>query len=357
MINLSTPNDMLFRELMADKEKSFYWLIKKNGGQKSYEKMRDGLLLQAKREQRNAISEVIEYRSTNGNRWMTYECARYYKDAHTSYTQPYAFCFYETLGSVGAFVPAKIGLSLETGEDVIVIFTSHFFMQMCNRLGIGFRTPAMVRSFHEFIPNFLLATYKDDEDENRTKLIVRLPGSIGWGFQREGSQMVFEVRTFLSDVQLSNKQRRITKELRERADKVWYEPSEVEYKRLKDKYEEGGSLSDEAGRIIEKYKALGLDDKYLNDTLNVSLWIATIFCKMGIADADDHVFWNRHAQANRDTINDYVMNGNSDGEKFLELLAACAKADGIRKFDRDMARKLYIEEADKVQNALNQIDS
>ena len=41
MINLSTPNDILFRELMADKEKSNYWLVKKNGGQKSYDKMRN----------------------------------------------------------------------------------------------------------------------------------------------------------------------------------------------------------------------------------------------------------------------------------------------------------------------------
>ena len=354
MINLSTPNNILFKELMADKDKSFYWLKKKNGGDKSYEKMRDALLLKAKREKHNVISDVIEYRSANGNRWMTYECARYYKDADTSYTMPYAFCFYETLGSVGAFVPVKIGLTHEDGEDAIVIFTSHFFMQMSERLGLGYRSPEMVRAFHEFIPQFLLGTYKDEEDEYSTKLIVRLPGSIGWGFKREGEEQVFEVRTFLSDVQLNGKQRRITKILRERAAKVWHEPSVVEFERLKKKCDAGESIADDIQRTFEKYIALGVDEKYLEDTLNVSLWISTIFSRMGLAEAEDHAFWNRHTQTNREIVNEYVMNGNNDGEKFLELVAACAKADGFRKFDKEQARRIYEEEVDKVNKALQQ---
>ena len=354
MINLSTPNNILFKELMADKDKSFYWLKKKNGGDKSYEKMRDALLLKAKREKHNVISDVIEYRSANGNRWMTYECARYYKDADTSYTMPYAFCFYETLGSVGAFVPVKIGLTHEDGEDTIVIFTSHFFMQMSERLGLGYRSPEMVRAFHEFIPQFLLGTYKDEEDEYSTKLIVRLPGSIGWGFKREGEEQVFEVRTFLSDVQLNGKQRRITKILRERAAKVWHEPSVVEFERLKKKCDAGESIADDIQRTFEKYIALGVDEKYLEDTLNVSLWISTIFSRMGLAEAEDHAFWNRHTQTNREIVNEYVMNGNNDGEKFLELVAACAKADGFRKFDKEQARRIYEEEVDKVNKALQQ---
>lgn len=355
MINLSTPNRQLFNELMADKDKSFYWLVKKNGGQKSYDKMRDNLLLEAKRVKHNVVSDVVEYRSRNGNRWMTYECARYYPDADTSYTAPYAFCFYETLGSVGAFMPVKIGMDQESGADAIVIFNSHFFARMCERLGIGFRSPEMVRAFHEFIPNFLISTYKDEDDGNTVKLIVRLPGSIGWGNQRKGEPVVFEVCTFLMDTQLNGKQRRITQELREKAAKIWYEPDEVLFKRIKAKYESGGDIKEEIDRTFEKFKAMGVDEKCMEDTLNVSLWIATVFTKMGIAEASDNVFWSRHARVNSCRVNDYVNNSHNDGEKFLELLAECAKADGIRKFDKNEARRIYIEEVDKANRILENL--
>ena len=337
MINLSTPPDVMLRELMADKAKSAYWLKKKLGGEKSYEKMRDKLLLDAKRDRCNKISEVFEYRSANGNRWMTYVCARYYKEANTSYTQPYAFCFYETLGSVGAFVPVKAGMSEDTGEDAIIIFSSHFFYKMCERLGIGFRSPQMVRAFHEFIPSLLIELYKEDE---RIKLMVRLPGSIGWGFKVEGEANVFEVRTFLKDTQLNGKQKRLTTRLRENAAKFSYEPDNVMYERLKNKIERGESIEGDIEAMKDKFKIIGLPEKDVETAWAVNVAIVGTFGKLGYADADDCAFWKRHAEVNKEIINDYVMTIDDDNERFLELLTQCAKNLGLKKFDRANVMKM-----------------
>lgn len=41
MVNLSTPSDLLMKELSAEYDKAKYWLIKHFGGEKGYEEMRD----------------------------------------------------------------------------------------------------------------------------------------------------------------------------------------------------------------------------------------------------------------------------------------------------------------------------
>ena len=334
MINLSTPTDIMLREMMADKQKSVYWLKKQFGGEKGYEKMRDKLLLESKRSKCNKISDVIEYRSANGNRWMTYECARYYKGAGTSYTEPYAFCFYETLGSVGAFVPVKIGISQESGEDAIIIFTSHFFYQMCERLGVGFRSPQMVRAFHEFIPSMLIELYKD---ENRVKLMVRLPGSIGWGYKMEGEAHVFEVRTFLMDTQLNGRQRRLTERIRANADKFAYEPWDVMTERLVNKAERGESLDGDIDALKEKFRLTGVDGKNLDIALAVNIAIVNAFEAMGLADPNDYSLWMRHGEVNKQIITDYVLTIDQDDERFMDLLEQCAKNLRLKKFEKAKA--------------------
>lgn len=352
MINLSTPNDILYRELMADKVKTLYWLKKKNGGDRKYEQMRNNLLLQAKKEKRNCTSEILDYRSTNGNRWMTYECARYFPEADTSYSSSYAFCFYETYGSVGAFMPVTLGLEDCTGDNAIVIFTSHFFQQMSERLGIGYRSPEMVRAFHAYIPHFMVKTYRDEEDGNRNKLIVRLPGSTGWGIMREGTPAVFEVRTFLTDAQLNGKQKRLTSELREKAEKVYYEPESVMVKRLKDKIDRGENLEGDIIRFVEKYKAMGLEESMVNDMMNVCLWMSFIYSRMGLIDADDVAASKRYRLLDWESIETFIREGDGDGEKFLDLLAFNAQKMGFHTFDRAAARNAYFTEAKRVNGYL-----
>lgn len=344
MINLSTPIDIMTREIMADKGKSLYWLKKKCGGDKKYELMRDGLLLASKRDKCNKISEVYEYRSANGNRWMTYECARYYPETGTSYTQPYAFCFYETLGSAGAFVPVKVGMTQSEGRDAIIIFNSHFFHQMCERLGVGFRTPQMVRAFHEFIPSMLMEQY---EEEGKQKILVRLPGSIGFGFKMRGDAEVYEVRTFLKDTQLNRKQQRNSELIRTHADKFKYEPEEIMKQRLENKAARGESLENDLNLIMEKFKILGVPEENLNTIWAVHMAIISAFGQLGYMKPEDMDAMKRHVDVNKEIICDYVQSIDDDNERFLQLLEKCAKNNGYKNFKLQDVRDILCRTLEK----------
>lgn len=74
MINLHTPSEQIMKELFEDEQKAFYWLRKSYHGDKSYERMRDTLIAKCRKERKTQISDVVEYISKNGNRWMVFEC-------------------------------------------------------------------------------------------------------------------------------------------------------------------------------------------------------------------------------------------------------------------------------------------
>lgn len=136
MINLSTPSKELLDELLSDYKKADYWLTKQLGGLKKQKELGDNLCLKCLKECKEfAVSEPVEYISPKGNRWFMYVSARRYKDHF--YTTPLGFCYYETYGSVGAFVPTQCG---SENANACVIFTSHFFLRMCSRLNIKVRS-------------------------------------------------------------------------------------------------------------------------------------------------------------------------------------------------------------------------
>lgn len=341
MVNLSTVPDVMVREIIADRAKASYWLKKHFGGEKGYEKMRDNLILQCRRDKRNHVSETVEYHSANGNRWMTYECARYYKEADMVYTEPYAFCFYETLGSVGAFVPVKLGSDGRTGRDAVLLFNSHFFHQMSERLELGFRSPEMVRAFHEFIPSLLVSMY---EEEGRKRILVRLPGSIGFGFKKEGEAHVFEVRTFLKDTQLNGKQLRLTETIRLNAGKFMYEPKDIKRARAKKTIKTLEDAEAELQRLKERYMLLGMKEEDFNRTFRINFWIVTVFVKMGLGSLEDGDFWDRHCANNIKLVYQFVRDGKFDNELIYDLIARCAENNGYKNFDKEKAKKVLWEE-------------
>jgi len=103
MLTLTSPTNQILRELKDEESKSLYWLKKQFHGERGYALMQDELTERAKLEHKDIHSEVFEYISPRGNRWMVFEQCRYYRDLHYARTSPLAFCYYETYGSVGAF--------------------------------------------------------------------------------------------------------------------------------------------------------------------------------------------------------------------------------------------------------------
>ena len=338
MVNLSTPPDVMVREIMVDRAKSQYWLKKHFRGDKGYESMRDELMRKCRRDKRNQVSGTVEFRSSNGNRWLTYECARYYKEADRVFTEPYEFCFYETLGSVGAFVPVRLDSDGKSGHEAVLVFTSHFFMQMCERLHITFRTPEMVRAFHEFTPSLVCSLY---EEEGRTHLLVRLPGSIGFGIKTGGDAEVFEVRTFLMDSQLNGKQQRLTGHIRLHADKFAYEPKAVRRERMQDRLGTDEGFVAEFEKSKARLMAMGMSEEEFNRTMSINIYIVRVFLEMDLVKEDINGFLERHNANNLRAINQFVKDGKFDNEGLYSLMDQCADNDGFKGFDAGRARQIF----------------
>jgi hypothetical protein len=267
MINLSTPSKELLDELLSDYKKADYWLTKQLGGLKKQKELGDNLCLQCLKEGKElAVSEPVEYISPKGNRWMMYVSARRYKDHF--YTTPLGFCYYETYGSIGAFVPTQCG---SEDANACLIFTSHFFLRMCSRLNIKARSRDMVKRFVEYMAG-MVVSYRGEGTHAKHEVDVRLPASIGRGHIREDSPLVIEITTFLKDSELTTKQKMETKALRECASKVILQP--VEQLKMRAKFGDESVIDD----LRTTFDAMNIDSSILD-------WAYTIqFTAKRIAD-------------------------------------------------------------------------
>lgn len=217
MLQLKTSSEELWRVLPEEHDKAIYWLKKHFGGEERYEKMRDDLLIRCRRAGWPMASEVVDYTSKRGNRWVCFEQATYYPECHGSHCMPYAFCYYETAVSLGVF---SLGFTQMNGMDhvhSVFIYTPHFFQRYCERMGIKGSPRRVLMSFMEMSPLITVALLPK-EDDDLQKIIVRFPGCVCHGIARKDDRHVFEVRTLLTDGQLSGKQSQDTQEVRKYGD-------------------------------------------------------------------------------------------------------------------------------------------
>ena len=234
MVTLSMPTADMVRELLDDQKRAKYWFKKHWHGDKGYDKLQNDLLRKAYDRGKNQFSEIVEYISPKGNRWMMFEAARFYPKANRARTMPVFFCYYETYGSVGAFMIGYDQMDMNCERPTIVIFTSHFFLRFCQRLKVEMRSRWMVQKFCEAIPGYLIYPYNDKKSNGLVPIDIRLPGSLGRGFARTNFEngTIIEIRTFLTDPELSPKQMRETEEVRRLGDSMEYEPFEIWIHRL-----------------------------------------------------------------------------------------------------------------------------
>ena len=129
-----------------------------------------------------------------------------------------SFIYYETYASIGAFIP-KFWMNKETKlmEDACVVYTSHFFERYCERLKIPFRSREMVLEFASIIA---FNPIQEDTDKDGKPIVVsRMPkAGFTYGVRRKDNPNVYEMRTFLSDKNMTPTKLRRYEELRERVD-------------------------------------------------------------------------------------------------------------------------------------------
>ena len=208
-VNLSTPTADIIATMREEMPKAQYFFRKQFGGKQKYMKAEDALLDKALAEEHDQLTDMSYYISPVGNRWICYTHVVYYPRAKFANAVRYSFIYYETLGSCGAFFPSysprqrKDGLVKPKGKpDEVLIFTSHFFYQMSERTGIEYRSKDLIREFVTTRMENAMTADKDGE------IIAKFTGGHGFGKELERAPRRVEVRTYLTDKQLNNKQRR-----------------------------------------------------------------------------------------------------------------------------------------------------
>ena len=208
-VNLSTPTADIIATMREEMPKAQYFFRKQFGGKQKCLKAEDELLDKALAEERDQMTDMSYYISPVGNRWICYTHVVYYPRAKYAHAFRYSFIYYETMASCGAFFPSysprqtKDGLVKPKGQpDEVLIFTDHFFYQMSERTGKEYRSKDLIR---EFISTKMEHAMTADEDG---EIIAKFTGGHGFGKELEREPRRLEVRTYLTDKQLNNNQRR-----------------------------------------------------------------------------------------------------------------------------------------------------
>ena len=354
MINFRTPSDQLMKELFEEEGKAIFWLKKKHHGEKGYERMRDELIARCERMQKTQISDVIEYISPNGNRWMAFECCQYYKKAGLANTAPMAFCYYETYGSVGAYVIGRGEYSLKDATKTVIHFTNHFFLRFCQRLKVPMRSRWMVQKFIEVIPGFLFGSNGRDE-HGHLKFDVRLPGSIGRGIMFDDAPVI-EIRSYLTDPELNRKQLRETERLRGAYKLQTFEPLDVRMVRLMRSDDFSGNMVKE----LESISVLsGIDKGILASMANIRIFLVEAIIDLGYVRFDDTATWKRLGERTADIdfmdfVKDYPAEGGGmeKARQLYETLKEFGERSGIKGYDTKAVMDKVIENWQKAVDDL-----
>ena len=259
-VNLSTPADEIIATMRAEIPVALYHFRKPYGGNRKYEKAEDKMLDKALAEQKSHMTDICGYISPAGNRWMTYTMVDYYPKALYAYATHISFIYYETYGSCGAFFPLYNPMNATKKKakeqaDGVMIFTSHFFLRMSERTGKAYRSRELIQ---EFISTKSTQASQTDEDG---EVIVKFKGGYGFGVEKSQQPRVVEVRTYLTDKQLSPKQRQKVQTVDAYADIVgegMYLP-EVALGTAMNDLANPGKLESELSKRMKALKKVGMD--------------------------------------------------------------------------------------------------
>ena len=326
-VNLSTQAKDILATMHEEKQKAYYYFRKKYGGKQKYLKLEDQMLDKALEEKNDQFTDIDYWISKVGNRWMTYTQAEYFPRAMYANAFHYAFIYYETMASCGAFFPlydprkTKKGKVSENAKIAgVILYTDHFFYQMSERTKIEYRSKELIK---EFVSQRLENAMTIDDETG--EVIVKFKGGHGFGKRYAKNPQYIAIRTFLRDEELNAKQRKAC------------EPVDTMYELVKDgmymndvalstailQDYESEEVKRESLKRLEAMKKLGMEKPML---LTMSLAAAYI----RVLEDINHIKTNNQQQA---LITHYVTECSTD---FIKKWAETDAIGRDNEFKQDM---------------------
>ena len=270
---------------------------------------------------------------------MVYECVQYIKETNAAMTKTIAFCFYETVGGIDAYIPLNLGVSSSGGSQGCLIFTSHFFSRFSERAEVEHFDADMLQRFINALFHFTINLYKK---EGESRVDIKLSGSIARGIKRKGQENIFEIRTFLKDAQLSNSQKRHTDNLHDSVGEGVFIPDKARADWIEQSENHEKAFNQEMQDMKTLFCRQGGDPEQFDYMMKVGVWLPNVWIRMGYADLLSKEFLQRHALVNRDFINDFTGKGCPKSQ-FADLVKACPQNMKLKSFDRQKAEAVITE--------------
>ena len=270
---------------------------------------------------------------------MVYECVQYIKETNAAMTKTIAFCFYETVGGIDAYIPLNLGISSSGGSQGSLIFTSHFFCRFSERAEVERFDADMLQRFINALFHFTINLYKK---EGESRVDIKLSGSIARGIKRKGQENIFVIRTFMNDAQLSNSQKRHTDNLHDSVGEGVFIPDKARADRIQQSENHEKAFNQEMQDLKTLFCRQGGDPEQFDYMMKVGVWLPNVWIRMGYADLLSKEFLQRHALVNRDFINDFTGKGCPKSQ-FADLVKACSQNMKLKSFDRQKAEAVITE--------------
>lgn len=347
MINLSTTPKEIIQTMKDELPSAYYFFRKQYGGRQKYLKAEDKLLDKALEEEQSQFTDIATSISKTGNRWMVYTHVEYFPKAHYANAFHFAFVYYETYSSCGAFFPmypqTKKGKKIDSLKpNGVLIFTSHFFQRLSERTGIPYRSKELIR---EFISAKSTQACQADEDGD---VIIKFKGGYGYGKEKSLNPRVIEVRTFLTNEQLSPSQKRKCENV-DALDEIYSDGMWIKDVAISTAYYQDPTEEEAAQEGLKKLKALkklGLEYSALlmayTHAAFISLleYILNIEIDMKQSAVISHItgdccknFVLKYKNFNGSTATD--AQNEEFKEDFIEVMVKCAKRMKLKSVNRD----------------------
>ena len=189
----------------------------------------------------------------------------------------------------------------------------------------------MVQRFLEIIPGVMFQTTGERDPYGRLKVDCRFPGSIGRGIIRKDGPLI-EIRTYLTDKELTRKQLRDTKTLHEIADRHNFDPQDVKMAKMLKAGDFAEAFEYEMNQVVD----MGADKDEVYATAAVGVYVTRALCDLNYAEPTDMDFWVKSGEVNKHVlikIAQYWLKRKHVDREFVELFEQIFKNVGIKQYN------------------------
>lgn len=196
MITMSTPYQEMHSIFWQEYEKCEYW-VQKDISRRGKQFKKDTAYKHRMGQDPELPS--VEYKGKTGNRWVNnlYVSAATLGGVVIGYD---TVCYWETLGSFGAFMPFSFG-----GERYLIITPGHFWQRVCERTDYKMQG---VHTAMQFLREHLSSRKEilpPSEKDTRRQIAIHWNGGSGYGVEVCPELRIFELRTFINEDSMTGK--------------------------------------------------------------------------------------------------------------------------------------------------------